>query len=125
MNWVDICDENALPSFGGIAAWLENRAIAIFNLGELGLFAISNVDPATGVSLLSRGLICELEGDIFVASPLHKQHYSLTNGQCIEDANLSVQLYPISCEGGRVRVQATPQTINQEIKGSCDEQRKI
>ena len=41
MNWVNICEEAALPNFGGIAAWFENKAIAIFNLGERGLFALA------------------------------------------------------------------------------------
>ncbi|WP_076409284.1 nitrite reductase small subunit NirD [Shewanella sp. UCD-KL12] len=106
MNWVIICEEKALPSFGGVAAWFENRAIAIFNLGERGLFALDNTDPATGVSVLSRGLICDLEGGIFVASPLHKQHYSLHNGSCIEDESLRVNVYQVKSEDGRVLVKS-------------------
>lgn len=105
MNWVNICEEAALPNFGGIAAWFENKAIAIFNLGERGLFALDNIDPATGVGVLSRGLICDLNGDIYVASPLHKQHYSLKNGTCIEDELLKVSVYPIKCEDGKVLVK--------------------
>ncbi|WP_394392441.1 nitrite reductase small subunit NirD [Shewanella woodyi] len=119
MRWVDICDESALPRFGGIAAWCENRAVAIFNLGDQGLYAISNTDPATGVSLLSRGLICELEGDIWVASPLHKQHYSLTSGECIEDESLRVQLYPISCKGGRVWLQTASEKSEPRVLRSA------
>ncbi len=110
MNWVNICEEAALPSFGGIAAWFENRAIAIFNLGERGLFALDNTDPATGVSVLSRGLICDLEGDIFVASPLHKQHYNLRNGTCIEDESLHVDVYQIKSEGGKILVKSSSKT---------------
>ncbi|MPY21719.1 nitrite reductase small subunit NirD [Shewanella psychropiezotolerans] len=106
MNWVNICEKKELPDFGGVAAWFEDRAIAIFNLGERGLFALDNTDPATGVSLLSRGLICDLEGDIFVASPLHKQHYSLRDGSCIEDESLSVEVYQIKCEDGKVLVKS-------------------
>ncbi|NRB23873.1 nitrite reductase small subunit NirD [Shewanella sp.] len=106
MNWVNICEEKALPDFGGVAAWFEDRAIAIFNLGERGLFALDNTDPATGVSLLSRGLICDLQGDIYVASPLHKQHYSLHDGSCIEDESLRVEVYQIKCEAGKVLVKS-------------------
>lgn len=107
MNWLTICDESALPVFGGIAAWVGGKAIAIFNLGEQGIFAMDNADPATGVGVLSRGLICDLQRDIFVASPLHKQHYSLTNGLCIEDESLSVELYQIKCEQGKVMINAS------------------
>lgn len=104
MNWLAICEQSALPAFGGIAAWVEGKAVAIFNLGEQGIFAMDNNDPATGVGVLSRGLICDLQEDIFVASPLHKQHYSLTNGKCIEDESLNVELYQIKCEQGKVLI---------------------
>ncbi|QFU22346.1 nitrite reductase small subunit NirD [Shewanella eurypsychrophilus] len=117
MNWVNICEETALPGFGGVAAWFDDTAIAIFNLGERGLFALDNTDPATGVSLLSRGLICDLEGDIFVASPLHKQHYSLRDGSCIEDESLSVNVYQVKCEDGRVLVKSA-------VDNTCDSARK-
>ncbi|WP_220765854.1 nitrite reductase (NAD(P)H) small subunit, partial [Shewanella sp. MBTL60-112-B1] len=50
--------QSDLKPSSGIAAWLAGQAIALFNLGERGIFAVDNIDPATGVSVLSRGLVC-------------------------------------------------------------------
>ena len=106
MSWVNVCDETSLPLGSGVAAWVAGKAVAIFNLGKDGLFALDNVDPATGVSLLARGLICEMEGELCVASPLYKQHYSLKTGVCLEDALLLASPFDIKTEQGKVFILA-------------------
>lgn len=106
MSWVNVCRESSLPQGTGIAAWVAGKAVAIFNLGKDGLFALDNVDPATGVSLLARGLICEMNGELCVASPLYKQHYSLNTGVCLEDANLVASPFEIKTEQGNVFIFA-------------------
>ncbi|MCL1057956.1 nitrite reductase small subunit NirD [Shewanella gelidimarina] len=106
MSWVTICEESALPANRGVAAWVAGRAVAVFHLGEAGIFAIDNIDPATGVSVLSRGLLCELNNELFVASPIHKQHYSLTTGQCLENEALSVDIFEIKRQSGNVLARA-------------------
>ncbi|PKG56969.1 nitrite reductase (NAD(P)H) small subunit [Shewanella sp. Choline-02u-19] len=106
MSWVTICEESVLPAKRGVAAWVAGRAVAVFHLGEAGIFAIDNIDPATGVSVLSRGLLCELNNELFVASPIHKQHYSLTTGQCLENEALSVDIFEIKRQSGNVLARA-------------------
>lgn len=106
MSWITVCDESQLPSQTGVAAWVGDKPVAIFNLGEQGIYAMDNIDPATGVGVLSRGLLCELGGDLYVASPLHKQHYSLDDGRCLENDDLSVSLFEIKRESGKVLVRA-------------------
>ncbi|MGZ9898725.1 nitrite reductase small subunit NirD [Shewanella gaetbuli] len=106
MSWVNVGDEKNLPQGTGIAAWVAGKAVAIFNLGKDGLFALENTDPATGVGVLARGLICEMEGELCVASPIYKQHYSLTTGKCIEDANLQATPFEVKTEQGQVFVLA-------------------
>ncbi|KFZ38800.1 nitrite reductase [Shewanella mangrovi] len=91
MSWERVCDPSALPVGKGIAAWVAGRAVAIFNLGQQGVFALDNRDPASGVSLLARGQICELAGELYVCSPLYKQHYRLTTGECLEEPQLSAE----------------------------------
>jgi len=88
MSWERVCDPSALPVGKGIAAWAAGRAVAIFNLGQQGVYALDNRDPASGVSLLARGQICELAGELYVCSPLYKQHYRLTTGECLEEPQL-------------------------------------
>ncbi|WP_285162812.1 nitrite reductase small subunit NirD [Shewanella goraebulensis] len=106
MSWVNVCNESTLPQGTGVAAWVAGKAVAIFDLGKHGLFAIDNVDPATGVSLLARGLICDMEGVLCVASPLYKQHYSLETGVCIENEALVASPYEIKKEAGQVLILA-------------------
>ncbi|MBQ4890898.1 nitrite reductase small subunit [Shewanella sp. UCD-FRSSP16_17] len=106
MSWVTVCNESTLPQGTGVAAWVAGKAVAIFDLGKHGLYAIDNVDPATGISLLARGLICDMEGVLCVASPLYKQHYSLETGVCLEDEALVASPYEIKKEAGQVLVLA-------------------
>ncbi|SUH34474.1 nitrite reductase small subunit [Salmonella enterica subsp. enterica] len=57
------------------------------------VFAISNIDPFFEASVLSRGLIAEHQGELWVASPLKKQRFRLSDGLCMEDEQFSVKQY--------------------------------
>ncbi|GIU07888.1 MULTISPECIES: nitrite reductase small subunit NirD [unclassified Shewanella] len=120
MSWVALCDEASLPQHRGIAAWLAGQAIALFNLGERGIFAVDNIDPATGVSVLSRGLVCELDDELYVASPIHKHHYHLGTGQCLEIDELSVNCYEIKREQGKILAKIQYQSDLKPSSGLVD-----
>lgn len=115
MSWITICEESALPLSCGVAAWISGKAIALFNLGEKGIFAIDNMDPATGVSVLSRGLLCELDNELYVASPIHKQHYHLTTGQCLESDSLAVKCYDVKREQGKVFARIQQHGVDSDL----------
>ncbi len=107
--WVDVCDMAVIPRNTGVCARVDGLPIAIFRVGDDDrLFALSNIDPATGVSVLSRGILGDLQGEKVVASPLYKQHYSLATGRCLEDGALSVPVYPVLFQEGRVLVSSQP-----------------
>ncbi len=107
--WVDVCDMAVIPRNTGVCARVDGLPIAIFRVGDDDrLFALSNIDPATGVSVLSRGILGDLQGEKVVASPLYKQHYSLATGRCLEDGALSVPVYPVLLQEGRVLVSSQP-----------------
>ena len=55
--------------------------------------------------MLSRGIVGDLKGELVVASPLYKQHFSLITGRCIEDVALSVPTYLTRLVDGQVWVQ--------------------
>ena len=55
-------------------------------------------------NVLSRGLIAEHDGELWVASPLKKQHFRLKDGVCLENADFSVRAYPVQIEGDQVAV---------------------
>ncbi len=107
-HWTDIClAEDILPATG-VCALLEHQQIAVFRpAADLSLFAISNIDPFFEASVLSRGIIAEHNGELWVASPLKKQHFRLRDGWCLEDGKFSVAAYPLRIVDGRVQLQAT------------------
>lgn len=106
MSWFHVGPEGNLPLNAGIAAWVDGTPVAIFDLGTLGLYGIDNRDPASGVGVLARGLICDMQGSLCVASPLYKQHFRLSDGVCLEDAALNTQVFEVKKQDGQVFVRA-------------------
>ena len=103
-TWNDICDAGDILPNTGVAALVENRHVAVFRLGADQFFAIDNVDPKSGASVLSRGLLGNLGDRIVVASPLYKNHFDLRTGECLEAPEQSVRAHGVRIDSGRVRV---------------------
>ncbi len=103
--WVDICSTNDLQPDSGICALVESKQVAIFYLPkQQTVYALDNYDPFGKANVLSRGLIGDIEGEPMVASPIHKQHFSLKTGACLDDANVKVDTYGIRINNNRVEV---------------------
>lgn len=103
-----VCALTDVPPGAGACALVDGRQIAIFRLGDA-VFALDNFDPAGAASVLSRGIIGDLQGESVVASPLYKHHYNLETGRCVEDASKSVSVYPVRVMDGRIWVDTQPQ----------------
>lgn len=99
-----VCSRNDLVENSGVCALVNGEQIAIFYLpkSDQQVFAISNWDPIGKANVLSRGIVGDLEGKFVVASPLYKQHFDLTTGECLEDETASVKTYPISLEDNKI-----------------------
>ncbi|MGW7405514.1 nitrite reductase small subunit NirD [Streptomyces sp. NPDC054833] len=95
-DWLTICDLTALTPGRGVAALLpDGRQAAIFLDREGRIYAIDNRDPFGGAAVLSRGLTGTHQGRPFVASPLLKQRFDLTSGQCLDDEAVRVATYEV------------------------------
>jgi len=104
LAWTDICAvDDILPSTG-VCALVADRHVAVFRTGSDQFFASDNVDPKSGASVLSRGLIGNLGERVVVASPLYKNHFDLRTGECLEAPEHSVQAHSVRVEGGRINV---------------------
>jgi len=91
----------------GVGALVDDQQIALFYLPEQdNVFALSNYDPFSKANVISRGIIGSLGDELVVASPVYKQHFSLTTGRCLEDESVSLISYPVKVENGQVLVQA-------------------
>jgi len=91
-RWRQVCALEDIYPDTGVCALLEGRQVAVFRVRG-GVFAIGNHDPASGANVLARGIVGDVGGELVVASPIYKQHFSLVSGRCIEEPDLSVPVY--------------------------------
>ena len=104
MSWTAICPLERLQPERGVAALVAGEPVAVFRTRDDRLFALHNVDPFSGASVLSRGIVGDVAGTPVVASPLHKQHFALESGTAIEDDSVAVGVYPVRVVDGTVEV---------------------
>ncbi|HAI50895.1 nitrite reductase small subunit NirD [Atlantibacter hermannii] len=106
-QWMTICPiEKILPATG-VCALFNEQQVAIFRPYESDeVYAISNIDPFFDASVLSRGLIVEHQGELWVASPLKKQRFRLRDGLCMEDESHCVAHYEARVKDGQVQLKS-------------------
>lgn len=105
--WHPICAlEDILPE-SGAAALVEDQEVAVFRVRDA-VFAIGNYDPASDANVLARGIVGDIGGEIVVASPIYKQHFSLITGRCLEDPRFTVPAYMTQIRNGQIWVRAKP-----------------
>ncbi len=106
-NWVTVCAASDLTPNTGVCALLNGEQVAIFFCGKnQQLYAVSNFDPVGGAYVLSRGIMGSIGEAVVVASPLYKQHFNLQTGECLEEPEHRLKVYPIRLEAGDVQLQA-------------------
>ncbi|CAI1122729.1 nitrite reductase small subunit NirD [Serratia quinivorans] len=106
-QWTTLCAITDILPGTGVCALLGDQQVAIFRpFADEQVFAISNIDPFAQASVLSRGLIAEHQGELWVASPLKKQHFRLHDGYCLEDDSRSVAHFTSRVVDGMVQVAA-------------------
>jgi nitrite reductase (NADH) small subunit len=66
--------------------------------------AIGNIDPFSGAAVLSRGIVGDRAGVPTVAAPVYKQVFSLVTGQCLDDPEVNVPVYPVRVADGWLQV---------------------
>lgn len=112
MTWQALCSRADLVPFSGVAAWIETAEcpaqVALFYLPglEQELYALEHRDPFSGANVIARGIVGDLHGQPMVASPLYKQHFRLTDGQCLEDDAVKLRTWAVRFDGERVLIHA-------------------
>jgi nitrite reductase (NADH) small subunit len=94
-EWVTVCTLADIVPDTGVCALVNGEQVAVFRIGERDLYAIDNFDPNASAAVLSRGLIGNLGERVVVASPIHKQHFDLRTGECIEVPEHSVRAWSV------------------------------
>ena len=104
-SWDRVCQLDDITVGLGVCALVDGKQVAIFRpYNDDQLFAIDNLDPFSGANVLSRGIICQHKDELWVASPLKKQRFRLTDGVCYEDQEMSVPSYKVRVIDNNVEV---------------------
>ncbi len=106
-RWHPVCAlEDILPE-SGAAALVDGAEVAVFRVRDA-VYAIGNRDPACDANVLARGIVGDIGGEIVVASPMYKQHFSLLTGRCLEEPRFAVPAYIVQVRDGQIWVRAKP-----------------
>ncbi len=105
-NWQAVCQADDLVADSGVVVWLDGAQVAVFYLPgqEQPVYAVDNRDPRSGANVIGRGLVGSVQGELVVAAPLYKQHFSLASGRCLEDEGQRLRVWPVRLKGGAVEV---------------------
>jgi assimilatory nitrate reductase catalytic subunit len=99
-----VCHVDEILNNAGVCALVEGEQVAVFRIDD-SVYAVGNRDPFSEANVLSRGIVGDLKGELVVASPVYKQHFSLRTGRCLEDATVRIPVYAARVEQGFVEVE--------------------
>lgn len=120
-QWLSVCSVDDLQPNSGVCALVAGQQVALFYLvKEQAVYAIHNYDPIGKANVLSRGVIGDIKGELVVASPLYKQHFSLKTGICVEDVQVAAPVYPVRLYNGKVEVQIMVEDAGLKQAYSCN-----
>ncbi len=103
-RWTPVCRLADLLPERGVCALADGAQVAVFRAHDGALYAVSNYDPFSGAFVLSRGIM-GTRGDVpTVASPIGKQIFDLTTGQCLDQPAVSVPVAGVRVAGGVVEI---------------------
>jgi len=107
MAFEQVCDITDIAPGTGVCALIQGQQVAVFRPSEAEqVFAISNMDPFARSNVLSRGLICEHQDELWVASPLKKQRFNLATGVCMEDERFNIKAFKTRVTDSKVEIAA-------------------
>jgi len=91
--WTTACAYDHLIPGRGVGVLLDDGTQAAQFDGSV--YAVGNVDPFSRAAVLSRGIVGDRGGRATVQSPILKQAFSLEDGSCLDDPDVSVPVYPV------------------------------
>ena len=110
LDWIDVCAVDDITPDTGVAVLIGDLQIALVRVGEGDgeqIFAVGNYDPFSHAFVIARGIVGDRGGIPKIASPIFKQNFDLTNGQCLDDATVRIPSYLTRVREGRIAVCLT------------------
>lgn len=105
-QFIPVCRLDDIVPNTGVCALVGGRQVAVFRLDDDSVYALDNRDPFSRANVLSRGIVGDVKGELVVASPVYKQHFSLKSGQCLEDPAVRVPVYAVRLQEEMIWVEA-------------------
>lgn len=105
LDWVSVIAEDDLSTEVGVPALVGDAAVAVFRMDCGAIFAVSNLDPRTGSSVIARGIVGSRGEVPTVASPLYKEVFDLRTGVCLDDPAKGLTPYQVRVVDGIVQVR--------------------
>ena len=107
VQWQAICSVNDLVPGSGVAVLVGDKAVAVFYLPDESptVYALDNWDPISRASVMSRGIVGDIGGELVVAAPVYKQHFSLIDGHCFEKPEFILRVWPARLVEGQLELQ--------------------
>jgi nitrite reductase (NADH) small subunit len=108
-RWIDVCAVDDLTPDRGVCALVDGTAVAVFCCWPDGeLFAVGNLDPYSGASVMSRGIVGSIGDRPVVASPIFKHRFDLRSGVSLDDERIALPTFAVQVGSGRVQVSSRP-----------------
>ena len=104
-KWLIACTKTDLVAQSGVAVLVNKRQIALFYLPENDtIYALDNFCPFSAANVIARGIVGDIKGQLVVASPIYKQHFSLLSGVCLEDSQVALKVYEVKVQADTIQI---------------------
>lgn len=103
-EWRDVCAiDDVLPGTA-LPVRVAGRQIAVVRTRRGRFSALSNFDPFSRAFVIARGVVSERDDEPNIASPIYEHRFSLETGECLQDRNVRLNVFPIRVRGGRIQI---------------------
>ena len=104
LEWHDACVIDDVAPGSGLAVSVGDEQIAIVRTQDGFLAALSNFDPFSNAFVIARGMVGEYANAPTITSPIYLQSFYLETGECLEDRNTRLSVFPVRVWNGQIQI---------------------
>lgn len=87
-----------------VCVLVDGEQVAVVRARDNALYAADNLDPVSGAMVMSRGIVGSRADRDVLVSPIHKQAYDLSTGQCLDLPDVRLRVHRVSVRDGGVEI---------------------
>jgi nitrite reductase (NADH) small subunit len=104
MSWFPVCPLVRLPVERAVCVLVGGEQVALVRTRDDRVHAVDNLDPVSGAMVMSRGIVGSRGDRHVLVSPMHKQAYDLSTGQCLDLPDVRLGTHEVRVVDGDVEV---------------------